>query len=157
MPFSQDAAKAKQFLPFLQRAGRSHAVVEYVASGSRLRLYIPRETCLITFLLAGRCHAVATNINLDFNRQNQKQNKYRYYYKYGYALCCSDCLYFPHRAIIIEKFTQSFLYLVGIECPRGSRPLPGGGTTVADPFGEEALLYTKEQVLQREVSHCSWI
>lgn len=48
-----DLTKSKQFLPFLQRAGRSEAVVEFVASGSRLRLYIPRETCLITFLLAG--------------------------------------------------------------------------------------------------------
>jgi len=88
---SGDVTKAKQFFPFLQRAGRSQAVVEYVASGSRLRLYIPRETCLITFLLAG------------------------------------------------------------IDCPRGSRPVPGGGTTPADPFGEEALLFTKEHVLQREV------
>lgn len=29
------------------------AIVDFVASGSRLRLYIPRESCLITFLLAG--------------------------------------------------------------------------------------------------------
>jgi staphylococcal nuclease domain-containing protein 1 len=29
------------------------AVVEFVASGSRFRLYIPRETCVITFLLSG--------------------------------------------------------------------------------------------------------
>ncbi|XP_076820174.1 staphylococcal nuclease domain-containing protein 1-like isoform X2 [Clavelina lepadiformis] len=50
---SGDVAKARQFLPFLQRAGRSEAVVEYVFGGSRLKLYIPRETCLITFLLAG--------------------------------------------------------------------------------------------------------
>ena len=49
----QDTQKAKQFLPFLQRAGRSEAVVEYVFSGSRLKLYMPKETCLITFLLAG--------------------------------------------------------------------------------------------------------
>lgn len=49
----QDSAKAKGFLPFLQRAGRTEAVVEFVASGSRVRLFIPRETCLITFLLAG--------------------------------------------------------------------------------------------------------
>ncbi|KAK3585672.1 hypothetical protein CHS0354_020238 [Potamilus streckersoni] len=86
-----DVPKAKQFLPFLQRAGRSEATVEFVASGSRLRLYIPRETCLITFLISG------------------------------------------------------------IECPRGSRPLPGGGTQPADPFGEEALVFTKEMCLQREV------
>ncbi|ROT73426.1 nuclease domain-containing protein 1 [Penaeus vannamei] len=50
---SGDVSKAKSFLPFLQRAGRTEAVVEFVASGSRFRLFIPRETCLITFLLAG--------------------------------------------------------------------------------------------------------
>lgn len=52
--YLQDVPKAKQFLPFLQRAGRMEALVEFVASGSRVRLYIPRETCLITFLLSGR-------------------------------------------------------------------------------------------------------
>lgn len=52
----QDTQKAKQFLPFLQRAGRSEAVVEYVFSGSRLKLYLPKETCLITFLLAGKSY-----------------------------------------------------------------------------------------------------
>uniref|UniRef100_W5LAE7 Staphylococcal nuclease domain-containing protein n=1 Tax=Astyanax mexicanus TaxID=7994 RepID=W5LAE7_ASTMX len=85
---SGETQKAKQFLPFLQRAGRSEAVVEYVFSGSRLKLYMPKETCLITFLLAG------------------------------------------------------------IECPRGSRNIPGG---TAEPFSEEATLFTKELVLQREV------
>ena len=29
------------------------AVVEFVASASRYRLYIPKETCVITFLLSG--------------------------------------------------------------------------------------------------------
>ncbi|CAH1799685.1 unnamed protein product [Owenia fusiformis] len=50
---SGDATKAKQFLPFLQRAGRSEAIVEFVASGSRVRVFIPRDTCLITILLSG--------------------------------------------------------------------------------------------------------
>ena len=50
---SGDVSKSRQFLPFLQRAGRSNAVVEFVASGSRFRLYLPKETCLLTFLLAG--------------------------------------------------------------------------------------------------------
>ena len=50
---SGDAAKAKQFLPFLQRAGRINGIVEFVASGSRLRVYLPKETCLITLLLGG--------------------------------------------------------------------------------------------------------
>uniref|UniRef100_A0AAQ5XTJ5 Staphylococcal nuclease domain-containing protein n=1 Tax=Amphiprion ocellaris TaxID=80972 RepID=A0AAQ5XTJ5_AMPOC len=87
---SGETQKAKQFFPFLQRAGRSEAVVEYVFSGSRLKLYMPKETCLITFLLAG------------------------------------------------------------IECPRSSRNLPGG-MQVAEPFSDEAMLFTKELVLQREV------
>lgn len=48
-----DVNKSKTFLPFLQRAGKMQAVVEFVASGSRFRLFIPRETCVITFLLSG--------------------------------------------------------------------------------------------------------
>lgn len=48
-----DPNKAKTYFTFLKRAGRVEAVPEFVASGSRLRVYIPRETCLITFLLAG--------------------------------------------------------------------------------------------------------
>uniref|UniRef100_A0A4W5MCV1 Staphylococcal nuclease and tudor domain containing 1 n=1 Tax=Hucho hucho TaxID=62062 RepID=A0A4W5MCV1_9TELE len=88
----QETQKAKQFLPFLQRAGRSEAVVEYVFSGSRLKLYMPKETCLITFLLAG------------------------------------------------------------IECPRGSRNMPGG-MQVAEPFSDEAMAFTKELVLQRELNN----
>ncbi|XP_053572302.1 staphylococcal nuclease domain-containing protein 1 [Bombina bombina] len=87
---SGDTQKAKQFLPFLQRAGRSEAIVEYVFSGSRLKLYMPKETCLITFLLAG------------------------------------------------------------IECPRGARNVPGG-TQEREPYSEEATVFTKELVLQREV------
>ncbi|KAK7107596.1 staphylococcal nuclease domain-containing protein 1-like [Littorina saxatilis] len=86
-----DVAKAKQFLPFLQRAGRSDAMVEFIASGSRLRLFLPRETCLITFLISG------------------------------------------------------------IDCPRGKRQLPNGQSIESDPYGEEALMFTKEMCLQREV------
>lgn len=88
---SGDVPKAKQFLPFLQRAGRSEGIVEFVASGSRLRLYLPKETCLITFLISG------------------------------------------------------------INCPRGARTLPSGQSFPADPCGEEALQFTKELCLQREV------
>jgi len=56
----KDVPKAKQFLPFLQRAGKTEALVEFVASGSRLRLYIPKETCLITLLLSGSSCSVVT-------------------------------------------------------------------------------------------------
>ncbi len=45
-----------------------------------------------------------------------------------------------------------FILLLGIDCPRAARPLPGGaGEIPSDPFGKEALLFTKELVLQREV------
>jgi len=88
----QDLAKAKQFLPFLQRAARTEAVVEFVASGSRLRLYVAKETCLVTFLLGG------------------------------------------------------------INCPRGSRPgIRGVGLVDGEPYGDEALQFTKDKCLQREV------
>jgi len=50
-----DATRAKTFLASLQRTGRVEGVVEFVSSGSRVRLYIPKENCLCTFLLAGKC------------------------------------------------------------------------------------------------------
>ncbi|KAK1270898.1 hypothetical protein QJS04_geneDACA024967 [Acorus gramineus] len=50
------AKKAKDFLPFLQRSRRMAAVVEYVLSGHRFKLLIPKETCTIAFSLSGvRC------------------------------------------------------------------------------------------------------
>ena len=88
-----DPAKAKPYLSFLKRVGRVDAVPEFVASGSRMRVFVPRETCLITFLLAG------------------------------------------------------------ITCPRASRVAPGGvgGIIDGEPFGAEALQFTKSLVLQKEV------
>ncbi|CAH0703371.1 unnamed protein product [Spodoptera exigua] len=89
---SGDSAKSKKFFPFLKRAQKTEATVEFVASGSRMRIYIPKESVLVTFLLAG------------------------------------------------------------INCPRGSRPaIGGGGMQSAEPFGEEALQFTKEKCLQRDV------
>ncbi|CAI5460517.1 unnamed protein product [Closterium sp. Yama58-4] len=50
------ANKARGFLPFLQRAKRMAAVVDYVLSGHRFKLIIPRESCAIAFALSGvRC------------------------------------------------------------------------------------------------------
>lgn len=79
------------FLPYFQRAGKTTAVVEFVAAGSRLRLFVPREMRLITFLLGG------------------------------------------------------------ITCPKASRMEKGGNIIPAEPFGEEAQMFTKELCLQREV------
>ncbi|CAL9094210.1 unnamed protein product [Musa textilis] len=48
--------KARDFLPFLQRSRRHAAVVEYVLSGHRFKLLIPKETCNIAFSFSGvRC------------------------------------------------------------------------------------------------------
>ena len=44
---SSESTKAKQFLPFLQRAGKTVALVEFVASGSQVKLYLPKDTCHI--------------------------------------------------------------------------------------------------------------
>ncbi|XP_071722497.1 ribonuclease TUDOR 1-like [Rutidosis leptorrhynchoides] len=50
------AKKAKDFFPFLQRLRRVPAVVEYVLSGHRFKLYIPKETCSFAFSFSGvRC------------------------------------------------------------------------------------------------------
>ncbi|KAK7282156.1 hypothetical protein RIF29_10740 [Crotalaria pallida] len=50
------AKKAKDFLPSLLRSGNLSAVVEYVLSGHRFKLYIPKETCSIAFAFSGvRC------------------------------------------------------------------------------------------------------
>mmetsp|Transcript_6774 Transcript_6774/g.14968 ORF Transcript_6774/g.14968 Transcript_6774/m.14968 type:complete len:971 (+) Transcript_6774:79-2991(+) len=47
------ATKAKQYLPFFQRAGKMLAVVEYVLSGHRLKLQIPKEGVCIVFAPSG--------------------------------------------------------------------------------------------------------
>ncbi|KAI6242813.1 Nuclease domain-containing protein [Aphelenchoides fujianensis] len=46
-----DLTRSKQFLPYLQRSSRPEGIVEFVGSGSRMRVYVPKETCVITFLL----------------------------------------------------------------------------------------------------------
>lgn len=81
------------YLPSWQRALRTEGIVEFVASGSRVRLYIPKDSCLVTFLLAG------------------------------------------------------------ISCPRSSKPtLNGVPAQEAETCGDEALAFTKEKILQRDVS-----
>lgn len=82
-----------QYLPSWQRALRTEAVVEFVASGSRFRIYCPKDSCLVTFLLAG------------------------------------------------------------ISCPRSGRPaLNGIPAQEGEPFGDDALAFSKERILQRDVS-----
>jgi len=48
-----DLNKSKQFLPFLKRAGRTAAVVEYVVHPAKFKVYVPKESCLINFVITG--------------------------------------------------------------------------------------------------------
>ncbi|KZO98957.1 transcription factor [Calocera viscosa TUFC12733] len=50
---SETHAKAVQFLSSFKRSGRVPAVVEYVAAGSRFKLYLPKENQTLTLVLAG--------------------------------------------------------------------------------------------------------
>ncbi|ORX49885.1 hypothetical protein DM01DRAFT_1308746 [Hesseltinella vesiculosa] len=50
---SENMTKARQFLSSLKRSPRQHAVVEHVANGSRLFLWVPKENCRLSFVLAG--------------------------------------------------------------------------------------------------------
>ena len=50
---SQNANKAKQMLPHLQRGGRMRAVVEAVLSSNRLKLTIPAQSTVLAFSLNG--------------------------------------------------------------------------------------------------------
>lgn len=82
-----------QYLPSWQRALRIEAIVEFIASGSRFRVFLPKDSCLTTFLLAG------------------------------------------------------------ISCPRSSRPAVGGAPAQeGEAFGDEALSFVREKILQRDVS-----
>uniref|UniRef100_A0A8D0HRC1 Staphylococcal nuclease and tudor domain containing 1 n=1 Tax=Sphenodon punctatus TaxID=8508 RepID=A0A8D0HRC1_SPHPU len=70
------------------------------------------------------------------------------------------CYAFSRRGLKTPQVSQThklgaFLVpLPGIECPRGARNLPGL-VQEGEPFSEEAMLFTKELVLQREhLSSC---
>jgi len=50
---SETLQKAKTYLSFLQRQKRVPAVVDFVASGSRFKVIIPKENARLTFILSG--------------------------------------------------------------------------------------------------------
>ncbi|KAK9894247.1 hypothetical protein P389DRAFT_174287 [Cystobasidium minutum MCA 4210] len=50
---SESAAKANSFLPGLKRGGKFPVVVDYVASGSRFKLLLPKQDVKITLVLGG--------------------------------------------------------------------------------------------------------
>ncbi|KAI8928639.1 hypothetical protein BC831DRAFT_447426 [Entophlyctis helioformis] len=50
---SENAAKSKQFLPYFQRSGSITGIVEFVSSGGRFRVFVPSQSCRMTFVLGG--------------------------------------------------------------------------------------------------------
>ncbi|GAX85627.1 hypothetical protein CEUSTIGMA_g13042.t1 [Chlamydomonas eustigma] len=87
-----NANKAKQYLPFFQRSGKMQAVVEYVLSGHRLKLLIPKEGVCIVFAPSG------------------------------------------------------------IKTPSRAQPASGGKpATAAEPYAEDAIAFTREHCMQRDV------
>jgi staphylococcal nuclease domain-containing protein 1 len=52
------SAQAKQMFPFLQRAGRVQGVVQHVVNGARVKVLIPKHSCIVSLAVAGiRCPA----------------------------------------------------------------------------------------------------
>ena len=43
----------RQYFPYFERAGVVDAIVEFVANASRVRIFVPKESCVVTLLLAG--------------------------------------------------------------------------------------------------------
>ncbi len=48
-----DSNKARQYLPFLTREKTMKAVVESVYAAHRFKVYVPKENCMINFVLSG--------------------------------------------------------------------------------------------------------
>ncbi|CAF1488719.1 unnamed protein product [Rotaria sp. Silwood1] len=65
--------RAKGLLNVFQRNGRMEGVVEFVASGSRFRIYLVKDSWIISFLLSSiNCPRAERRIPLSNNLQQQK-------------------------------------------------------------------------------------
>ena len=61
---SESSSKANSFLPSFKRGGRQQVVVDYVATGSRFKLLLPKQDVKLTFVLSGiRAPRTARNAN----------------------------------------------------------------------------------------------
>lgn len=59
---SETLQKAAPFLSSLKRAGKSAGVVDFVASGSRFKVFVPKQQIKLTLVLGGvRCPRTARN------------------------------------------------------------------------------------------------
>lgn len=57
---SENAGRAHQYLAQFKRQGKISVRVDHVASGSRFKLYIPREQIKLTLVLQGQWHSYQT-------------------------------------------------------------------------------------------------
>lgn len=98
----QNGTKAAQFLPSWKRAGKHQALVDFVASGSRFKLFLPKENKKITFVLAGvkaPRAARAGEKGEPYGSEGQKWTNTRY----------------MQRDVEISEFEQ-VIYLQGTPC-----------------------------------------
>ncbi|KAJ9122184.1 hypothetical protein QFC24_004414 [Naganishia onofrii] len=79
---SESGTKAAQFLPSWKRAGKHVAVVDFVPSGSRFKLFLPKENKKITFVLAGvkapRAARSANEKGEPYGAEGQRWSNLRY-------------------------------------------------------------------------------
>lgn len=86
-------------MPFLQRSRRIPAVVEYVLSGHRFKVLIPKETCSIAFSFSGvRCpgrNERYSNEALLLMRQKilQRDVEVLHFFKYSRLLSILSLIY----------------------------------------------------------------
>lgn len=59
------SAKVKQYLPFLQKEKALRGVVEFVLSSTRIKVFIPTQNCLISFVLGGVRGPISTKDKPD--------------------------------------------------------------------------------------------
>lgn len=58
----QNASRANSYLAQFKRSGRIPAVVDFVASGSRFKIWLPKQGVKLTLVLSGiRCPRTARN------------------------------------------------------------------------------------------------
>ncbi|KAJ9108141.1 hypothetical protein QFC19_002609 [Naganishia cerealis] len=79
---SESGAKAAQFLPSWKRSGKHAAVVDFVPSGSRFKLFLPKENKKLTFVLAGvkapRAARSANEKGEPYGAEGQRWSNLRY-------------------------------------------------------------------------------
>lgn len=147
--------RAKQHLPFLQRAGKVQAVCEYVLSGHRLKLHIPKEGVTIAFNPSGvRCpqrgqpaSAGRPAVEVRRNQGDRPRPCQRWVLQPGLWLC----------APLLRSAEAPWSTPVAGSRHGASNRNPGAPACLPcparpqeEPYWEEALAFTRGIALQRD-------